>query len=162
MLPPPRLEQSVERRVLLADRGRNHRLSRAWSRVVGAGWVGLTLALASVGASSQVIGRPVWWADDIRWGTIGVVVAVFVVFALCTGVAVWSFLGGPFVPQASIVAGSLLAVSAFVDRHSSPGGAVVTGALAASALLLGIGSLSGRRQPDDAANRTASSANTAD
>lgn len=130
--------------------------------MVGAGWVGLTLGLASVGASSQVIGRPVWWADDIRWGTVGVVATVFVVFALCTSIVVWAFLRGPFVPHASIVGGLILGVSAIVDRHSSPGGAVVTGALAASALLLGIGSFSARCQLDGPASRTASSASTAD
>lgn len=130
--------------------------------MVGAGWVGLTLGLASVGASSQVIGRPVWWADDVRWGTVGVVATVFVVFALCTGVAVWAFLSGPFVPQFSIVGGLLLGASAIVDRHSSPGGAVVTAALAASAVLLGIGSFSARRHLDGPASRRASSARTVD
>lgn len=127
---------------------------------MGAGWVGLTLALASVGASSQVIGRPVWWADDLRWGTIGVIVTVFVVFALCTGVAAWSFLGGPWIPHVSLAGGILLAVNAVVDRHSSPGGAVVTAALAGAGVLLGVGSLSGRRH--DEASRVASSNKTSD
>lgn len=160
MTSPTDAEPERRRRVLLADRGRRHRLTTAWSRVVGVGWVGLTLALASVGASSQVIGRPVWWADDLRWGTFGVIVTVFVVFALCTAVAAWSFLGGPWVPQASLAGGIFLAVNAIVDRHSSPGGAVVTAALAAAAILLGVGSLSGRRHDD--ARRAASSATTSD
>ncbi|MFZ8901708.1 MAG: hypothetical protein ACO39Y_04405 [Ilumatobacteraceae bacterium] len=162
MLPPPDPETTRRRRALLADHGHAHRLPPSWSRVVGVGWVGLTLGLASVGASSQVIGRPVWWADDIRWGTVGVIVTVFVVFALCTGITVWAFLSGPFIPQVSAVGGLLLAASALADRDSSPGGAVVTGALAASALLLGFGSWSGRRQLGDADNRAASSASTAD
>ena len=113
--------------------------------MVGIGWVGITLGLASVGASSQVIGRPVWWADDVRWGTGGVVALVLIVFAISTGVVVVAFLRGPAIPQVSMLGGLLLAVCALLDRDDSPGGAVVTAALAASAVLIGIGALSDRR-----------------
>lgn len=122
---------------------RRNRLGTAWARVVAAGWVGITLGLASIGASSQVIGRPVWWADDVRWGTVGVVAMVFAVFALCTGIVVWCFIGGSWIPQVSTLGGLLLAIAAFADRDASPGGAIVTGALAAAAILLGVGALSG-------------------
>lgn len=136
------------------------RLGTAWSRVVGVGWIGITLGLASVGASSQVIGRPVWWADDERWGTAGVIALVFVVFAIGTSVVVVSFLRGPAIPWMSILGGALLGVSALLDRHASPGGAVVTSALAASAILIGIGSLSDRRPDHAPDNRAASAATT--
>lgn len=140
--------------------GRRWRLGTAWARVVGAGWIGITLGLASVGASSQVIGRPVWWADDVRWGTTGVVVLVFLVFAASTTVTLIAFLRGPAIPVVSIVGGVLLAASALVDRHSSPGGAVVTGALAASAVLIGIGASSGRVADHRPDKRDASSTTT--
>lgn len=136
------------------------RLGPGWARVVAVGWIGVTLGLASVGASSQVIGRPVWWADDGRWGTAGVVAVVFAVFAASTGVVVISFRRGPNVPHVSIVGGFLLAVGAVIDRHSSPGGAVVTGALATSAILIGIGSFSGRRPDQAPENRSASATTT--
>ena len=135
------------------------RLGSGWARVVAVGWIGITLGLASVGASSQVIGRPVWWADDGRWGTTGVIALVFVVFAASTVVVVVSFRQGPAVPHVSILGGILLAISAVIDRHASPGGAVVSGALAASAILIGIGALSGRR-PDQAPENRAASATT--
>jgi hypothetical protein len=122
--------------------------------------MGITLGLASVGASSQVIGRPVWWADDVRWGTTGVVALVFGVFAASTTVTLIAFLRGPVIPQLSIVGGVLLAVSAVADRHSSPGGAVVTGALAAAAALIGIGALSGRVEVQDPGKRDANSTTT--
>lgn len=136
------------------------RLGSGWARVVAIGWIGITLGLASVGASSQVIGRPVWWADDGRWGTVGVVAVVFAVFATSTGVVFVSFRRGAVVPYVSIVAGLLLAISAVIDRHASPGGAVVTGALAASAVLIGIGAFSGRRPDHAPENRSASATTT--
>lgn len=136
------------------------RLDSGWARVVAIGWVGITLGLASVGASSQVIGRPVWWADDGRWGTVGVAAVVFLVFAASTGVVIVSFRRGPTVPHLSILGGLLLATSGVVDRHASPGGAVVTGALAASAILIGIGSFSGRRPDQAPENFTANAPTT--
>jgi hypothetical protein len=139
---------------------RRLRLGTAWARVVGVGWIGITLGLASVGASSQVVGRPVWWADDVRWGTTGVIALVLLVFASSTAVTSIAFLRGPAIPQVSIVGGVLLAVSAVVDRHSSPGGAVVTGALAASAILIGVGALSGRCSDQDLDSRAANSPTT--
>lgn len=129
--------------------------------MVGVGWVGITLGLASVGASSQVIGRPVWWADDVRWGTVGVVAIVFAVFATSTAVVTWSFVRGPWIPQVSVVGGLLLGASAFVDRHDSPGGAVVTAALGAAAILIGVGSASGRLS-QDRDSRPANASTTAD
>jgi hypothetical protein len=102
----------------------------------------------------------VWWADDVRWGTTGVVVLVFLVFAASTAVTLIAFLRGPSIPAVSIVGGALLAASALVDRHSSPGGAVVTGALAASAVLIGIGALSGRVADQRPDKRDANSATT--
>lgn len=139
---------------------RRTHLGTAWARVVGIGWVGITLGLASVGASSQVIGRPVWWADDVRWGTVGVVAIVIAMFAASTSVVVISFLHGPLIPQMSILGGLLLGVSAFADRHASPGGAVVTGALAASALLIGIGATSNRRGDQASDSRAANASST--
>lgn len=134
--------------------------------MVGIGWVGITLGLASVGASSQVIGRPVWWADDVRWGTVGVVAIVVAVFAVSTAIVTWAFVRGPWIPQVSVVGGLLLGASALFDRHDSPGGAVVTAALGAAAILIGIGSMSGRlpRSRVDHArdSRAANASTTAD
>lgn len=85
---------------------------------------------------------------------------MLLVFASSTAVTSIAFLRGPAIPQVSIVGGVLLAVSAVVDRHSSPGGAVVTGALAASAILIGVGALSGRCSDQDLDSRAANSPTT--
>jgi len=103
----------------------------------------MAICLACVGASSQIIGRPTWWADDERWSTPIVSVFVVVVFGAATAIAVWSFFRRPFTPFVSTSGALLLGASALADADSSPGSAVVTAALATAALLLSIGSFSG-------------------
>jgi len=130
---------------LLPDVHERHRLTRGWNKTVFVGWVGFALALALVGASSQMIGRPAWWADDTRWSGAALVVLILAVFALPTAVALWAFFAGPWLPWLSGAASLLVALLAFTDRDSSPAAALVTGVLALSMLLLSIGSWSGRR-----------------
>lgn len=137
----------VTRHRILEGRGDRHRLTDTWCRTLGIGWTGIAIALAGVGASSQMIGRPVWWADDERWNMALVTTLVIGVFLAITFVCVWSFFRGPYIPQISAGGAILLGVSAFVDRDSSPGGAVVTTVIAASALLLSVAGLSGRTTP---------------
>lgn len=103
----------------------------------------MAICLACVGASSQIIGRPTWWADDERWSAVVVSIFVLVVFGAATAIAVWSFFRRPFTPFVSTTGALLLGASSLADVDSSPGSAVVTGALAVAALLLSIGSFSG-------------------
>ncbi|MEY3493804.1 MAG: hypothetical protein RL413_1222 [Actinomycetota bacterium] len=119
------------------------RLTIGWARTVAAGWALMAICLACVGASSQIIGRPTWWADDERWSAVIVSIFVLVVFGAATAIAVWSFFRRPFTPFVSTTGALLLGASSLADVDSSPGSAVVTGALAVAALLLSIGSLSG-------------------
>ncbi len=104
----------------------------------------MAVCLACVGASSQIIGRPTWWADDQRWSRVVVSILVLAVFGAVTFVAVWALLRRPFTPQLSAAASVLLGVSAVADIDTSPGSAVVTAALAGAGLLLSIGAASGR------------------
>ncbi|MEY3093294.1 MAG: hypothetical protein RIU67_2077 [Actinomycetota bacterium] len=119
------------------------RLTIGWARTVAAGWALMAICLACVGASSQIIGRPTWWADDERWSAVVVSIFVLVVFGAATAIAVWSFFRRPFTPFVSTTGALLLGASSLADVDSSPGSAVVTGALAVAALLLSIGSFSG-------------------
>ncbi|MEY3341518.1 MAG: hypothetical protein RLZZ269_1429 [Actinomycetota bacterium] len=119
------------------------RLTIGWARTVAAGWALMAICLACVGASSQIIGRPTWWADDERWSAVIVSIFVLVVFGAATAIAVWSFFRRPFTPFVSTTGALLLGASSLADVDSSPGSAVVTGALAVAALLLSIGSFSG-------------------
>ena len=119
------------------------RLTIGWARTVAAGWALMAICLACVGASSQIIGRPTWWADDERWSAVVVSIFVLVVFGAATAIAVWSFFRRPFTPFVSTTGALLLGASSLADVDSSPGAAVVTGALAVAALLLSIGSFSG-------------------
>jgi hypothetical protein len=161
----PRRSRATRHRIL-EGRAESHRLVDGWCRTIAIGWIGIAIALASVGASSQMIGRPAWWADDQRWNTVVVTALVMVVFVAITFVAVWAFFRGPFIPEISATGGVLLAVCAFVDRHASPGAAIVTAVLAASAVLLAVAGLSGRqtspRAIDQTASRVLSSSSIAD
>ena len=130
---------------VLPDVHERHRLTRGWNKTVFAGWVTFALALALVGASSQMIGRPTWWADDTRWSGFALVVLILAVFALPTAVALWAFFGGPWLHVVSTVATSMVGVFAVVDHDDSPAAALLTGVLTLSMLLLSIGSWSGRR-----------------
>ena len=157
----PRLARRSPRTEILAGRFLGRRLTDGWCRTIGLGWFGIAIALACVGASSRMIGRPAWWADEQRWGQVVAAILVVGIFAAITLVCVWSFFRGPFVPELTATAGVLLGLSALVDRHSSPGTAVVTAVLAASAILLAVAALSGRRRVAQPASRAASASSTA-
>ena len=128
---------------LIPSLGLRYRLTRAWAKVVIGGWTLISLGLVSVAISSQIIGRPVWWIDDQRFATTTLAIWMIMVFALPLGVTLWSVFSGPCVPVISIVATIELVALAFVERHTSPGSAVVLGALAVSALLLSVASFAG-------------------
>jgi len=122
----------------------HHHLTPLWSRVLLFAWLALTLGLIAVGTSSHVIGRPVFWLDDQRWTVVGAV-AIAVVAALpIAGVIITSYLHGPWIPYLSFLASCEIAVLAVLDRHRSPGAAVVLGALAGAALLFSAASLGGK------------------
>lgn len=123
--------------------GLRFRLTRSWGRVLVIGWTALSLSLVCVAASSQIIGRPVWWIDDQRFSTTTLALLLIAVFAVPFGVVVWSLFSGPFAPFVSIVASAEIAVLSVTDRHSSPGSAVVLAALALAALLLSVASFAG-------------------
>jgi uncharacterized membrane protein len=125
-LPPPRIEH----------RATPMRLTSGWSRTIFLGWSGLTAALASVGISSHIIGRPVFWLDDQRWAPPVLALVAILVTGPMLVTAVWSYTGRAWIPAVSGASTLVLVASAFVDRHSSPGAAVVTGALAIAAALL--------------------------
>ena len=157
----PRLARRPPRTEILAGRAPNRRLTDGWCRTIGLGWFGIAIALACTGASSQMIGRPAWWADDQRWSTVVVAILVVAVFVVITFVCVWSFFRGPYVPELTAAAGVLLGISAAMDRNSSPGTAVVTAVLAGSALLMAVAGLSGRRRGDQPSSRSASNSSIA-
>ena len=120
------------------------RLTPGWSRTAFLGWGGIAIALACTGISSHIIGRPVFWLDDQRWP-----VGVLVLLAVCVAgpsffSAFWSYLNRTWVPLLSGGSTAVLAVAALLDRHTSPGAAVVEGALAGAGLLMTLATLAGR------------------
>lgn len=124
--------------------GLEQRLTRVWGRTVALGWTLIAVALITVGASSQVIGRPMIWIDDQRFGAVTLIMLVVATFAPVIALVTWSLLAGPWVPFLSLlVTGELILWAAF-DRHNSPGGALVTIFLAIAALFLSVASFGGR------------------
>ena len=120
------------------------RLTPGWSRTSFLGWGSLAVALACTGISSHIIGRPVFWLDDQRWSA-----GVLALLAVCVAgpsivCAVWSYLNGTWIPLFSGASTSVLAVAAILDRNSSPGAAVVIGALAGAGLSLTCATIAGR------------------
>ncbi|MFM8857207.1 MAG: hypothetical protein ACKOI2_08410 [Actinomycetota bacterium] len=133
-LPPPRPPKYASKM----------RLTPGWSRTSFLAWGSLAIALACAGISSHIIGRPVFWLDDQRWP-----VGVLVLLAVCVAgpsflCAFWSYLNGTWVPLISGASTAVLAVAALLDRHSSPGAAVVEGALAGAGLLMTFATFTGR------------------
>ncbi|MEI8392378.1 MAG: hypothetical protein WCG40_07745 [Actinomycetes bacterium] len=124
--------------------GPEHRLTRVWGRTVALGWTLIAVALITVGASSQVIGRPMIWIDDQRFGAVALIMLVVATFAPMIILVTWSLLAGPWVPFLSLLVTGELILLAALDRHNSPGGALVTIFLAIAALLLSVASFAGR------------------
>jgi hypothetical protein len=120
------------------------RLTSGWSRTLFLGWSSLVVALACTGISSHIIGRPVFWLDDQRWSAWLLVALAVAVTGPSIFCAFWSYLNGAWVPLISGAATAVLAAAALIDRHDSPGAAVVQGALAGAGLLFTGASLAGR------------------
>ncbi len=124
--------------------GLEQRLTRVWGRTVALGWTLIAVAMITVGASSQVIGRPMIWIDDQRFGAVTLTMLVAATFAPVIILVTWSLLAGPWVPFLSLLVTGELILWAALDRHNSPGGALVTIFLATAALLLSVASFGGR------------------
>ena len=121
----------------------HNRLTPIWSRVMLSGWLLMVLALAAVGSSSHVIGRPVFWLDDQRWtlpGSILMTVAVAIPIAATLLVC---YLRGPWVAHLSSIATVEITLLAFFDRDRSPGAAVVLAVLAIAAMLFSAAAFAG-------------------
>jgi len=129
---------------VLPEIGLEQRLTRVWGRTVALGWTLIAVALITVGASSQVIGRPMIWIDDQRFGAVTLTMLVAATFAPVIILVTWSLLAGPWVPFLSLLVTGELILWAALDRHNSPGGALVTIFLATAALLLSVASFGGR------------------
>lgn len=124
--------------------GQQTRLAPAWSQIIALGWLLEMFAFICVGASSQIIGRPVIWLDDQRWGSAMLTILVVATCFPLMATALWSLFHGPQVFLVSAMPTSILMVLAVLDRDSSPGSAVVTFVLAISGLLLMVGAYAGR------------------
>ena len=129
---------------ILPKIGTEQRLTRVWGRTVALGWTLIAVALITVGASSQVIGRPMIWIDDQRFGAVTLALLVAATFAPVIILVTWSLLAGPWVPFLSLLVTGELILWAALDRHNSPGGALVTIFLAIAGLLLSASSFGGR------------------
>jgi len=142
---------------LMPSAGQQHRLTPAWGRVIALGWLLNMFALICVGASSQMIGRPVIWLDDQRWNS--VTLTLFVVaacFPLMTA-ALWSLFQGPHVCYVSMIPTITLVLLAVVDRDNTPGSAIVTVVLAAAGTCLVAGAFAGRYRLSNASSATTAS-----
>jgi hypothetical protein len=120
------------------------RVHPVWARVLAVFWTLTTLSVVAVAISSDLIGRPLWWADEERWSTpilysLGLVLLVPSVVA-----TVMSLLRRPRLHWSAGVVAIELAVLALIDRHDSPGSAVVLAALAVAAALAGVATLGSR------------------
>lgn len=137
----------------------HHRqLTLGWGRAIALGWLLEMVALICVGASSQIVGRPVVWLDDQRWSVATLTLLASLACLPLMVTAVWSILRGPWVGYLSLIATIDLVLLAVLDRHNSPGSAVVTSALGVAAMFLTFGAFAGRyRSSKVASSVTASS-----
>ncbi|MFM8482897.1 MAG: hypothetical protein ACKOBT_06080 [Actinomycetota bacterium] len=130
--------------MLASDIGTPGRPTRGWSVVLLIGWLFMAASVILVGVSSHVIGRPVFWLDDQRWGVVGAALITAILAVPFGAVLVLIYYRGPLVPLASILTTAELMVLAILDRHGSPGAAVVIGGLAVAGLLLSLATFGGR------------------
>ncbi|MBJ7361573.1 MAG: hypothetical protein JHD36_02400, partial [Ilumatobacteraceae bacterium] len=79
---------------ILPKIGLEQRLTRVWGRTVALGWTLIAVAMITVGASSQVIGRPMIWIDDQRFGAVTLIMLVAATFAPVIILVTWSLLAG--------------------------------------------------------------------
>ena len=134
------------------DAGQQHRLTPAWGRVIASGWLFNMFALVCIGASSQLIGRPVIWLDDERWNAMSLTLFVVAACFPLMATALWSLFHGPQVCYVSIVPTIILVILAAVDRHHSPGSAIVTLILAIAGVCLIAGAFAGRYRLSDSSS----------
>lgn len=137
--------------------GQQYRLTPAWGRLLALGWSLNMFALICVGASSQMIGRPVIWLDDQRWNAMTLTLLVVAACFPLMLTALWSLFHGPQVCYVSIIPTVILAVLALADRHNSPGSAVVTCILAIAGASLIVGAFAGRYRPSNSSSATTAS-----
>lgn len=120
-------------------------LTLAYRWIVVVFWVGITSALGVVAGASEVIGRQVWWlGDDERRRLYFLILP-----ALAPMLTILAAINNRrWVTQASALATITTLLTAFGDRHRSPGAAVVELALGLAGLLVTAASLAGRyRKP---------------
>lgn len=137
--------------------GQQHRLTPTWGRVIALGWLLNMFALICVGASSQIIGRAVIWLDDQRWNSVTLTLFVVVACLPLMATALWSLFQGPHVCYISIIPTIMLVLLAAVDRHNSPGSAIVTVVLAVAGACLVVGAFAGRYRLSNSSSATTAS-----
>jgi len=120
------------------------RVHPVWARVLAVFWTSMSLSIAAVAISSDLIGRPLWWVDEERWSTLLRYSLGLAFLMPSIASTVLSLLRGPAAHWSAWVVSIELTVLALVDRHDSPGSAVVLAALAAAAILAGVAALSAR------------------
>lgn len=122
----------------------DRRVHPVWARVLAVFWVAMSLSIVAVAISSDLIGRPLWWADEDRWST----PMLYVLGATLVSPSVLSIAfcltRNRWVQWGAWSVGVELGVLALLDRHDSPGSAVVLAALAVAAVLAGVATLSAR------------------
>ncbi|CAB4708275.1 unannotated protein [freshwater metagenome] len=139
------------------DAGQQYRLTPVWGRVIALGWLLTMFALICVGASSQMIGRPVIWLDDQRWNALTLTLLVLASCFPLMATALWSLFHGPHVCYVSIIPTIILVILAAVDRHNSPGSAIVTLVLAIAGVCLVAGAFAGRYRLNNSSRATTAS-----
>ncbi len=139
------------------DAGQQYRLTPVWGRVIALGWLLTMFALICVGASSQMIGRPVIWLDDQRWNALTLTLLVLASCFPLMATALWSLFHGPHVCYVSIIPTIILVILAAVDRHNSPGSAIVTLVLAIAGVCLVAGAFAGRYRLNNSSSATTAS-----
>jgi H+/Cl- antiporter ClcA len=120
-------------------------LTLAYRWIVVVFWVGIVSALGVVAGASEVIGRQVWWlGDDERRRFYLLVLPALAPLATILA----AINNRRWVTEASAVATVTTLLTAFGDRHRSPGAATVELALGIAGLLVTVASLAGRyRKP---------------
>lgn len=105
-------------------------------------WVAIITALGTVAGASEVVGRQVWWlGDDGRRVPIFVLVLPFIA-PLATIVAAAN--NRRWVCYAACAAALTTLLTAWGDRHRSPGAAVVELGLGIAGALVAVASFAGR------------------
>lgn len=136
--------REVHKRLLAPRVAAHHRLTRGWSRTMVVAWLVMVACVIAVGSSSLIIGRPVFWLDDQRWGLAGAMIITAAIAVPFGALLVVAHLEGPFIPYLGAFVTLELVVLAVLDRHRSPGAATVIGILAGAGLLLSLASFGGR------------------